>query len=132
LGARVDLEQIRNRGACHGSDTKMFFPERGQTVPAEAQAKCDRCTVALECLLWATQHREEGFWGGTSDRVRRVMRRARVRAACPVCTSTDLRNEPGHQLCTSCGMSWKTPKEKPKPVDKPAVVPSSAPIALAA
>ena len=81
----MHLEEIRVRGACQGSDFNAFFPERGQTVPVEVQAMCDRCPVALECLLWAMRMRENGYWGGTTDRMRRVMRRPRQRAKCPVC-----------------------------------------------
>lgn len=112
----MHLETIRRRGACKDSDTEPFFPERGQVVPPAVQAMCDRCPVAVECLLWAVRQRENGFWGGTTDRQRRVMRRPRLRAKCPVCESSNLRAGLGRQLCTSCGMSWATPVETARPM----------------
>jgi len=112
----MHLETIRRRGACQNTDPELFFPERGQIVPAAVQAMCDRCTVNVECLLWAVQKRENGFWAGTTDRQRRVMRRPRHRAKCPVCESDSLRSGQRSQLCTSCGMSWATPAEPARQV----------------
>lgn len=49
-----------------------FFP--GQGVPTEpAKSVCARCVVRNECLAYAVERNEDGVWGGTSKRERRVL-----------------------------------------------------------
>lgn len=54
-----------------------FFPDRGR--PAErAKAVCATCPVWRECLEYALgDHEREGVWGGTTEKERRVILRAR-------------------------------------------------------
>lgn len=69
--------------ACLGVDPDLFFPERGENADnAEAKRICRSCPVQVECLDYALENREiYGIWGGTSERERRRIRRARARAA---------------------------------------------------
>jgi WhiB family redox-sensing transcriptional regulator len=63
-------------GACRGLAAHLFFIERGGST-AEARAVCRSCPVEAECLAYAIADPElSGVWGGTSERERRVMRRA--------------------------------------------------------
>lgn len=45
----------------------------GETVTAEAWARCDACPAAEWCLQTAVANREEGIWAGTNTEQRRVM-----------------------------------------------------------
>lgn len=61
-------------GACHGLDTSLFFPGRGESV-AEAKAVCARCMVRSECADYALASGQRfGIWGGTTERERRRIR----------------------------------------------------------
>lgn len=64
-------------GACNGTDPDMFFPNRGESLEP-AISVCARCVVREECLEYAVANGEKyGVWGGTSERERRRLRRAR-------------------------------------------------------
>jgi WhiB family redox-sensing transcriptional regulator len=67
-------------GNCRDVDTALFFPPRGGNFEAP-KAVCAGCVVRAECLTHALDHPEHhGIWGGTSERERRALRRARRRA----------------------------------------------------
>jgi len=53
---------------------ELFLPQRGDATPPAVIAACARCPVRAECLAWAIDHKEVGWWGGTSDTQRRIMR----------------------------------------------------------
>ena len=64
-------------GSCRGLDPEIFFPDRGHSL-RPAQKVCGGCIVADECLEYALANGERfGVWGGTSERERRRIRRAR-------------------------------------------------------
>lgn len=64
-------------GACNGTDPDMFFPNRGESLEP-AKSVCAKCVVREECLEYALANGERyGVWGGTSERERRRLRRAR-------------------------------------------------------
>jgi WhiB family redox-sensing transcriptional regulator len=65
----------QERAACRGADVALFFPERGEDVTA-AKAVCATCPVRAQCLAHG-MNEKYGIWGGTSERERRNMRRAR-------------------------------------------------------
>jgi len=84
-GPRVDLIEGRpdwqDFARCRGSDPDAFFPERG-TDTSRAKEVCRGCAVREDCLEYALANREKfGIWGGTSERERRLLRRARQQAA---------------------------------------------------
>ena len=63
------------RAECRGTDTAVFFPERGE--PAEpARAICERCEVREPCLDYALDFGTliRGIWGGATDRERMRLR----------------------------------------------------------
>jgi WhiB family redox-sensing transcriptional regulator len=74
----------RERAACRGVDTELFFPI-GNSGPAtlaqidEAKAVCGRCPVVEQCLKWATEGGEVGIWGGMTDSERCDIRRRGAR-----------------------------------------------------
>lgn len=71
----------RQRAACRGANTEMFFPGQGEST-REAKAVCARCPVAAQCLEYAIDAREvHGIWGGRSEQERRAIRRKRRAAA---------------------------------------------------
>lgn len=70
------------RAACRGRGTNAFFPSPGDSLNA-ARAFCARCEVQAECRAAAVADAGlQGFWGGTSERERRLIRRER-RGATP-------------------------------------------------
>ncbi len=68
---------------CRGFAPEEFFPSDGVGVE-EARKICAECTVQVECLEYALEHRvNHGVWGGCSERERRRIlkrRRAATRA----------------------------------------------------
>lgn len=66
---------------CLGVDPDLFFPERGASSEP-AKAVCRGCVCRNPCLEYALRNGEKfGIWGGTSERERRNIRRARARVA---------------------------------------------------
>ncbi len=69
---------------CLGVDAELFFPE-GSDSPEEserAKAVCSGCVVRDACLEYAIVNViRQGVWGGTSEKERRRIRRARRLAA---------------------------------------------------
>ena len=60
---------------CAQVDTEIFFPKQGQSS-ARAKSICSTCPVAVECLRYALDTRQqEGIWGGLSPRERQSLRR---------------------------------------------------------
>jgi hypothetical protein len=62
-------------GACQGMDSAVFFPGRGEKISDEAVKACGSCPCQAQCLDWAVQHESVGYWGGTSEKTRRAMRK---------------------------------------------------------
>lgn len=90
----------RDRAACLGMDTAVFFPnidartrnrpnpERVAAACAAAVAICRRCPVRTDCLAHALEVGEtEGVWGGTDPVERRKL-------------------APTRKLCARCGESF--------------------------
>jgi WhiB family transcriptional regulator, redox-sensing transcriptional regulator len=64
-------------GSCRGKPTDLWFPGRGDG--AAARAICATCPVAAECLEYAIADPLPvlGIFGGTDERERAAIRRAR-------------------------------------------------------
>jgi WhiB family redox-sensing transcriptional regulator len=79
-GGTVSMSTLvwMSRGACHGEDTGLFFPdgESGSSVRQieQARAICRRCPVCASCLRYAMDTRQHGIWGATTDDERRAIR----------------------------------------------------------
>lgn len=68
---------------CKGTDGELFYPRTGlanlqSPDVAAAFAVCAGCPAKTACLAWALEHRENGIWGGTTERQRRIMLRGDV------------------------------------------------------
>jgi WhiB family redox-sensing transcriptional regulator len=63
---------------CKGADTNDFFVADGsKRYDNEPILKriCDACNVKTECLNYSLYNNVTGYWGGTSEKTRQVMRR---------------------------------------------------------
>lgn len=69
--------------ACLGADREAFFAHESQPeLRHQAVAICRRCPVQEQCLAWALDNDERfGIWGGKTERERRDIRNAAIRAA---------------------------------------------------
>lgn len=68
-------------GNCASKPPSMFFPSDGVGVE-RAKLVCEDCPVSSRCLEYAIENRiDHGVWGGTSERQRRRIIRARAEAA---------------------------------------------------
>jgi WhiB family redox-sensing transcriptional regulator len=77
----------KDRAACAGVDTSVFFPVSRDGVPARIEAEyaksfCAECPVRATCLSHALVHREDfGVWGGLDEGERAALiRKARLAA----------------------------------------------------
>ena len=65
------------RGLCRGQVTDLWFPSQGGDLETP-KAICELCPVLAECRAYALARPAlMGIWGGTSDRERARMRKAR-------------------------------------------------------
>lgn len=65
------------RGNCADRPPSFFFPSDGVGVEL-AKRVCEDCPVQSDCLEYAIEHRiDHGVWGGTSERQRRRIIKAR-------------------------------------------------------
>ena len=68
-----------SHGNCAHRDPSMFFPSDGVGVEIARKA-CEGCPVKTQCLEYAIAERiDHGVWGGTSERERRRIIKARAR-----------------------------------------------------
>lgn len=73
--------EIAIKAACRGVDPDIFYPEQGESTKL-ARAICQLCKIKEECLEFALQNQELfGIWGGKSVRERKVILKARKKAA---------------------------------------------------
>jgi len=99
------------QGACAGTPTVLFFPERGGDV-LPAKAICTTCTVRNDCLRYALEDPDTvGIWGGTSGRERRAIRlgvpvgqvgRPRVDIKHGTVSGASAHQRRGEQVCDAC------------------------------
>ncbi|WP_051062428.1 WhiB family transcriptional regulator [Ilumatobacter nonamiensis] len=72
IGTDADADDWMREGACKGL-THLFFPTAAERPQARerredaAEAICAGCTVRVECMDFARDHHEYGFWGGESE-----------------------------------------------------------------
>ena len=75
---REPLPEWSERSSCKGVDPDLFFPEGPSAALAQAKEICRGCPVRNPCLDYAIDNNERfGVWGGTSERERRRITRAR-------------------------------------------------------
>lgn len=64
--------------ACRGTDTESWFtPEGSIQYKNEPLLRkiCSNCPVRQQCFDYALNHVVEGYWAGTTPRVRQQMRK---------------------------------------------------------
>lgn len=76
----------QDRAACRGYSDLFFGPDgeyRADRLVREAKAAslCRSCPVTQECLDWASNRPELGWWGGMSEAERKIYRQQTRRAA---------------------------------------------------
>jgi WhiB family redox-sensing transcriptional regulator len=65
------------RPVCEDYDGRVFYPARGDRgANAYAKSLCNTCPLIDPCLAGAMERKEQGIWGGTTERERARMRRA--------------------------------------------------------
>lgn len=71
--------RLTTEAACAGLPVDMFFMEIGEMVSDKHlkpfRTLCSNCPVVDICLEWAVVHEKYGFWGGTTERERKSIRR---------------------------------------------------------
>ncbi len=67
----------RDRAACLGMDTSLWYPEVGHPIPEVAQETCRWCPVLEPCKEEGIVNSERGVWGLTTQRQRADIRRER-------------------------------------------------------
>lgn len=99
----------RERAACQGKDTEIFFTTDSSLTAGTARAICRKCPVRVDCFAWALRVPEQyGIWGGVGQSERMALSRGRVRLKCPSCKSRELARPSGAlQACLACGLSWR-------------------------
>jgi hypothetical protein len=71
---KTELKLIR------GTDKKVpysvndFYPFTGKSASEEVKKMCSRCPVEDECREHALKHEKYGYWGGTSEKQRKILR----------------------------------------------------------
>lgn len=61
------------RAACVGVDPNVFYVDTKDTKAVnEAKSYCDICPCRAPCLQYAYDTKQEGIWGGTTEREREV------------------------------------------------------------
>ena len=74
-------------GNCAEKPPSLFFPSDGVGVEV-AKRVCTDCPVKDRCLEYALENRiDHGVWGGTSERERRRILKARAERTAPAATS---------------------------------------------
>jgi WhiB family redox-sensing transcriptional regulator len=104
---RLLVASWRQLAACRGRDTDAFYVSKDVLHPPdEIREVCESCPVRADCLFEALVHREQGVWGGTTERQRKLLLRRYRRASCPSCAGVNVPMLEGRQVCLACGLSW--------------------------
>jgi len=73
----VTVDNWREFAECATTDPEIFLPEEGRSS-RDAKKICGRCAARLFCLDYAVATKQEGIWGGTSDRERQAIRKGQT------------------------------------------------------
>ncbi len=57
--------------------TLDFYVGTGKLVSSQVRKLCNNCPVKGQCLEHALKHEKYGFWGGMSEKQRRIVRKKR-------------------------------------------------------
>jgi WhiB family transcriptional regulator, redox-sensing transcriptional regulator len=59
---------------CAQVSPEPYFVARGESM-ADSRKICNSCEVQEQCLAYATETNQKGFWGGKTERERTKLRR---------------------------------------------------------
>jgi len=62
---------------CEGIPVSLFYPGQGQSIHQRVVDACADCPVKFECLDHALRYEGFGYWGGTTEKERQRLRKAR-------------------------------------------------------
>ena len=87
------LPVFNNPAACEGTNTNDWFPESGNIYHQKELLIriCAGCQAKAECLEYALEYNVDGWWAGTTDGVRKQIRRHRGISAKPVMPDWEIR-----------------------------------------
>ena len=66
----------QKRANCQGLDTRLFFPSQGEAIDPKLVEACESCPVRQDCLNHALHWEHYGYWGGTSEKERKRLRKS--------------------------------------------------------
>lgn len=74
----MDREKWKDNANCAGIDTEEFFQDGpGNQYDPRLLTICNNCYVRRDCLNYAIENNEEGYWAGTTPRTRQRIRSGR-------------------------------------------------------
>ncbi len=87
------IPRFKNRPACEGTDTDMWFTTGKSDYPNRELLTriCNGCPAKRECLEYALEYNVEGWWAGTTSALRRQIRNHRGITAKPVMPDWEIR-----------------------------------------
>lgn len=102
---------------CASLDLADLFISPDETpeppIPAaKAIEICRTCRVRNECLDFAIEYNMVGTWGGTSHQQRELLKQNKLHTHCVICGSDLVIIQSPHELCLSCGMTWRIGNEE--------------------
>jgi hypothetical protein len=69
------IPKFKNRAACDGTDTEMWFLEQDFSYNYLLKRICSTCPARVECFDYALHNNVIGFWAGTTYQQRKQIRR---------------------------------------------------------
>lgn len=77
--------RFKNKPACEGTDTEMWFPNSSEYPNKHLLIKiCNSCPASNQCLEYALEYEVDGWWANTTSQSRRKIRAERGIIAKPV------------------------------------------------
>ena len=70
------LPKFKNRPACEGTDTELWFSNRSEYANEYLLKKiCGKCPAEDECLAYALEYEVLGWWANTTASKREMLRK---------------------------------------------------------
>lgn len=68
--------KFKNKPACEGTETDMWFTDTSSYLQEELLFRiCQSCPARDECLQYALEYKVMGYWAGTSEVIRKHLRK---------------------------------------------------------
>jgi WhiB family transcriptional regulator, redox-sensing transcriptional regulator len=87
------IPRFKQRPACEGTDTELWFPGDGNEYKNKETLIriCNGCPARQQCLEYALEYNVDGFWAGTTDHQRKRIRSQRKMIPKPLLPEWELR-----------------------------------------